>query len=267
MGMFQQENIPSIVRTNGTTITLPSTNNGQSTSMQIGGQSYSPASALTMVSSTTGAGGLDVGSLAAIQLWYVYAIVNQTTFAPALVASLAAPSVGPSMPSGYGTAYKLVGAFYTDGTSAIGSVVAGALGGTVSTEWMVYTPAYTSGGSPPTFESNSGNFRRVGDVVQLHFRTRPNATGSGTVNPNQLTNIAIDTAKLVPALSGVGVGLGVVHNNTGTSYVISYATATGLFVIDNYAAGISWGAGGVANGNTIAGSYYYPVTGWKASLL
>jgi len=116
---FGSENIPSPVVASTTTLTLAATNLGLPTVFLVGGQAYTPSAIITLNTATTGANGLDTGALGAIQLWYIYAIVHNSTFVPALVASLAVPSTGPSMPSGYGTAYKLVGNFNTNGSSQV----------------------------------------------------------------------------------------------------------------------------------------------------
>lgn len=118
--MLRQDNIPRMLVASTTTATLAITSGGNTTSVTIGGQSYQPASLLTLNAATVGANGLDAGSLGASQLWYVYAIAHQTSFAMALVASL---SAAPTMPTGYGTAYKLIGAFNTNASSQISFTV------------------------------------------------------------------------------------------------------------------------------------------------
>lgn len=120
--LFLPENLPSIVRASGTSITLAATNLGSATRFNIGGQQYALSASLTLSSATSGAGGLDTGSLGVSQIWYVYLIVNTTTFAPALIASQSAATAGPLMPSGYGTAFKNIGQFKTDASSTITAV-------------------------------------------------------------------------------------------------------------------------------------------------
>jgi len=116
---FGSENIPSPVVASTTTLTLAATNLGLPTVFLVGGQAYTPSGTITLNTATTGANGLDTGALSQISLYYIYAIVNNSTFVPALVASLAVPSTGPSMPSGYGSAFKLVGNFNTNGSSQV----------------------------------------------------------------------------------------------------------------------------------------------------
>lgn len=74
--------------------------------------SFSASAALT----SSGAGGLDTGSVAASTGYFVWAIYNPSTATAALMFSLSATS--PTLPSGY-TQYARVGAFFTDSSSHI----------------------------------------------------------------------------------------------------------------------------------------------------
>jgi hypothetical protein len=112
------DNIPNIVKASSTSVTLAATNTGSGTLITIGGQQYSVSSTLTLNTVTVGANGLDAGTLGVSQTWYVYAVANQSTQSVALVASLTAASSGPTMPSGYGSAYAWVGGF-TTGTDSL----------------------------------------------------------------------------------------------------------------------------------------------------
>lgn len=118
------ENIPSPVRGSNTTLTWAATNLGRPTRLQVGGQMYTPSATITLTVSGTGANGLDTGTFTYQSLYYVYAIVNQSSLALALVASTSAPSTGPLMPSGYGTAYRAIGLLSGDpaGVSNVFSV-------------------------------------------------------------------------------------------------------------------------------------------------
>ena len=84
----------------------------------LGGQPYVLSSFnKTLNMATNGAGGLDTGTIAASNFYYVYAIYNPSTNTQSILATLsagAAPSVygGANMPSGY-TASALIGAFAT----------------------------------------------------------------------------------------------------------------------------------------------------------
>lgn len=62
---------------------------------------------LTVNGANAGAGGLDTGTIAAANWYYLYVIYNPTTFVAAAILSLS--SSGPTLPDGY-TAYALVSA-------------------------------------------------------------------------------------------------------------------------------------------------------------
>ncbi|CAM6005675.1 unnamed protein product [Sphagnum balticum] len=66
----------------------------------------------TLNSATSGAGGLDTGTLAASTWYYVYAIYNPTT--PATSILMSASATTPTLPSGY-TYSALIGVVLTDG--------------------------------------------------------------------------------------------------------------------------------------------------------
>jgi hypothetical protein len=176
---FGSENIPSPVVASTTTLTLAATNLGLPTVFLVGGQAYTPSGTITLNTATTGANGLDTGALSQISLYYIYAIVNNSTFVPALVASLAVPSTGPSMPSGYGSAFKLVGAFYTNGSSQVGSIVP--IVGPARTAWMSYDFYVLGyGGSNPTFGTHTKRsmWRRDGDCIEVQVTFTQTTAGT-----------------------------------------------------------------------------------------
>lgn len=268
------ENIPSLVRASGTSLTLAPTSNGQSTRLTIGGQQFALSATLTLTTSGTGANGLDAGALGAIQLWYVYAVVNQSSFAVALVASQTAPSAGPAMPSGYGTAYKLVGAFYTDGSSTVGSTVP--ITGTATTSWMSYTPVC----SWVTNSTPSGSWRRNGDSVEIKdsvtLTGAPNATGLTFTPPAGLTP---DSARFPVGGSTGDIPVGVwqgYRSGPLAQYggVVAFNGSNALMGLINGASGgsgnylvgatapVTWGSG-----DRVAYRGLLPITGWKETLL
>ena len=182
------DNIPKLVVASTTTATLAITNGGQPTLCTIAGQQFSPASLLTLNTATVGANGLDAGALGVSQLWYVYAIANQSTFAMALVASLSAT---PTMPSGYGTAYKLVGGFNTNVSSQVSFTVTPSDG--------VVIPI----GAPnvQTFLSGSGTYTTPANAVWIHIRMvggggggGQNGTGTSTATAGTSTTFGANTA-------------------------------------------------------------------------
>jgi hypothetical protein len=217
MQAFFPDNLPNLVAVPPTQLTLAATNGVQPTTVTIGGQQYRVPSQLVLNTGTVGANGLDAGSLGAVQLWYVYAIINQSTFAVALVASQNGPSVGPTSPAGYGTAEKLVGAFYTNGSSQVGSVVA--LTGKVSTGFMSWTPLLMSGlGARGTGVNEKAWWRRSGESLEVDWSY--SQTGAGTAGNNIYGwslpgSLLIDSTK-IPATSQ--------QRGLGSCYVFSTAS-------------------------------------------
>ena len=117
------ENVAPLVKASSTTITMAPTYLGQATRIQVGGQSYTTSSTITLNTATTGFNGLDTGSLASNQLYYIYAVVSSGLLG--LVASTAAPGTGPT---GF-LAWKEVGRFRTFlGSAAIAVVINRILG-------------------------------------------------------------------------------------------------------------------------------------------
>jgi hypothetical protein len=79
--------------------------------------SISPNSATVIDATINGVNGLDTGSLAASKVYLVYVIGDPINANPtACILSLALPSVGPLMPTGY-SIYRHVGYIMTDGSS------------------------------------------------------------------------------------------------------------------------------------------------------
>ena len=275
---FGSENIPSPVVASTTTLTLAATNLGLPTVFLVGGQAYTPSGTITLNTATTGANGLDTGALSQISLYYIYAIVNNSTFVPALVASLAVPSTGPSMPSGYGSAFKLVGAFYTNGSSQVGSIVT--ITGTATSGWVSFNPT----GSWTTNTTYTGKFRRTGPNMEAKIRlVLAGAPNSATVlTLDTPLGLTLDTASLL--ISTRVTDLGKVSAFTVGGYpahgIVEYDTTqpTGTlkarYLIQdpatnqNNSSMITTTAPGVWTvGNEIEIYLDIPITGWNASLL
>jgi hypothetical protein len=266
------ENIPNLTVVSTTSVSIATTNAGQSTRINVGGQQYIPSSTLTLSTAGTGANGLDTGALGAIQLWYVYAIAHQTTFALALVASLNAPSSGPTMPSGYGTVYRLVGAFYTNGSSQVGSAVP--ISGTITTDWMTYSPSVSNLGTGGVTTSTA-KWRRNGDSIQVYFKwTKDGSAGTGSsfVLTQMPSGLSYDTSKMYNASAGdnrFGNLLqltGGVFNNKWSIQVRSPVGTNGVvFVLD--AASDDLVGSGVPANSSWYGDFVLPVSGWNSTLL
>lgn len=106
MQILRPDNIGDLSKTSGTTLSLPA-----GSYVTVGGQQYTNASALSLNTATTGAGGLDTGTAVLNSTYYVYGVVSAGALA--LVASLSA-----SAPTGF-TAYKQLGAYQTNNLAAI----------------------------------------------------------------------------------------------------------------------------------------------------
>ena len=285
--LFLPENIPSVVKASGTSLTLAATNNGQETRLNIGGQQFVP-SAMTLTTSGTGANGLDTGSLGTIQLWYVYAIVHQTTFVPALIASQSAPSTGPSFTNAAaysGSAYKLVGAFYTDGSSTVGSIVTISGEAVTNTFNLVVSQQGSSNGQPFTNTTISrAQGWRKGEYLYVSifitFTGTP-ATGTGRLHV-QLSNLNVDTSKIDtsaqphPKTSALLYNVSTNNEYTMIAEVTNPNGSTINFGIDNID-----GQAGTAGSFVPAGASpvaitanhrflleaVVPISGWNATLL
>lgn len=247
MPQYMIDNIPPLVKASSTTLTLASTYLGQSTVITVGGQSYLVPATLTLNAATVGANGLDAGTLGNNQNWYVYAVVNQSAWTVAIVASLNAPAVGLTHPSGYGTAEKLIGGFSTNGsanitnTSTILQVTQ--RGGTGA--WKSHTPT----GPFNTNTTYTGKYREVGTSVELRiqvaFSGAPNVA-TFLPTPVQLLNgtgYSINNSDIVgPSLalisvgtwsgfdSGINPAFGGVIAYDGSNFYLNYSTGTATAV-------------------------------------
>jgi len=189
---LRKDNIPPVVVNSTTQLALAATFGGIATRISFGSRQISLSSQLLLNTGTVGAGGLDAGSLGAVQLWYVYAILNRTTNVANLLASLSATA--PTLPTGY-TDSKMISAFYTNGSSQVGSTVS--ITGKATTEWMAYTPAVSNFG---TIVGQVFYFKREGNAVRIRggFSAGTTAAGQAAVNlPGSLTVSTIYTGRHV----------------------------------------------------------------------
>lgn len=131
----------------------------------------------TLNSATSGAGGLDTGSVAGTTWYYVYAIFNPATNTQSILMSLSASS--PTLPSGYTFASGVISAVKTDGSahflgftqygrdvqyvvgnnlSVLPQLIAGSSGSVTSPTWTaVSVSAYI-----PTAVAGKGKFMLMG---------------------------------------------------------------------------------------------------------
>ena len=284
MQIFLPDNLPSLVRASVNSLTLASTNALLPTTVTLGGQQYAVPSALTLSTLSVGANGLDAGSLGTVQLWYVYAIVHQSTLAVALLASLVAPSANPVYPSGYGTVKKLVGAFYTDGSSQVGSVVT--IIGQATTDWMQHAPNVIAVTTNPTYGAGGytlGRWRRISSGMECYvqyIQTAAGAAGSGIYGFTLPTGYTVNSIGTTYASAGaigvVGTAAmspgGTAPMLTGVVRIYSDFTTGVVLVVGNDTVAPDWfsSASALNFGSTslrISASFIVPIVGWSNTLL
>jgi hypothetical protein len=130
--MRLEQKIGNLTRISNTQVQLT----GKSV-VKLGGL-YQVLNSPSLVTSTTGIGGLDTGTVANNQLYYVYAVSNGTT--TGIVAS-----TSNQKPVGF-SRYKKVGAFQTNSAAQI--ILGFKLNDTGDTDWVSYTPNFGSLGTP-----------------------------------------------------------------------------------------------------------------------
>jgi hypothetical protein len=189
------ENLPDLVIASSTTITMGTTYLGKQTRLNIGGQQFLYSSAITINFATTGINGLDTGAIAANTLYYIYAVQSSNT--PGLVASLAAPTTGPT---GF-TSWKEVARVRTFLGSAGLAAITNKTGGTSAyqsvNEWQSWTPTLSTGvrgtNTEKAFWQHSGpNICIVYDYVQ----TVAGTSGSGIYSFGLPNGYSYDSTKL-----------------------------------------------------------------------
>jgi hypothetical protein len=208
------DNIPDLVIASTTTITMATTYLGKSTRITIGGQQYKYSSLTTLNFGTTGFNGLDTGSIASNTLYYIYAVQSAGT--PGLVASLAAPTVGPT---GF-TAWKEVARCRTLYTAATLAAVANRVGGSsqaLISSKTFFTPILggTSGnGSGLSLSQNGSFYTRSGELADVWIELVMSAV---SVAPTGFLTLGIPNAtpNLVTGSSTVHVGSGYFQDNSG----------------------------------------------------
>lgn len=212
--------LSELVVTGATALNMPATYQGVRVRITVGGQQYSPASDVAVNLAVNGFNGLDVGSLAANTLYYIYAV--QQSGILGLVASTAAPSTGPS---GF-LAWKEVGRFRTAYASAVTRefAIANRVGPGDSNQvskvgpWRSYVPV----GLWTTNTVYTGRWRQVGESMELDIAiSLTGAPNSATLTANLPSGYV--SSNDLPLLS-VGVGLvyaldSGVRNYPGVAYI------------------------------------------------
>jgi len=187
-----QDTLPDLVIASTTTITMATTYLGKQTRISVGGQQYLYSSVITINFATTGINGLDTGAIAANSLYYIYSV--QTSNTPGLVASLAAPTTGPT---GF-TAWKEVGRCRTFFGSATLATITNKLGGTSAVQSIATWQSFTPTGSWTTNTAYSGRYMREGSNLRIKYGIILSGVPGGTaqLGVNLPLGYSLDTASL-----------------------------------------------------------------------
>lgn len=175
--ILRQDNISKLVVASSTTITMPATYLGTTCLATIGGQQYKFTTTLTLNTASSGAGGLDTGSLAANTLYYVYLVVSSGALA--LCASTSGPSVGPS---GFSGRFKYIGKFRTSATAAtihtaVNVITGNTYGVEQSTGWIDVSSTIATQNLTAAGGTEYARMQRVGSTMTVHFSFQVSAVG------------------------------------------------------------------------------------------
>jgi len=186
----------------------------------------------TLNTATTGAGGLDTGSMANSKWYYVYAIYNPNTGTQNILCTIsgsgAAVYGGANMPSGY-TSSALIGVFRTNGSAQIATfnqsgrtVSFPNINALVGGAAVSYTSVDLSGGIvPPNAKFvTSGNFgTSSANVIYL----AGDASGTGRIIVSSSTGSMSASLSPVPILNGSQILYYYVSSGTGNFDVSGYS--------------------------------------------
>lgn len=247
MSQIFKENIPLLTKLTGTTLSLAATYEGKSGRVTVGGRQYPVSAAIVLNTAVTGVNGLDTGALASNTLYYIYAVRNSSTAGLGIVASTAAPSVGPT---GF-TGWKEIGRFRTFfGSAAIGIVVNRLEGDNVKSsstgEESTYTLPITSSGSQPTKGTTTvdiAKYRYIGTKMEVRYtytQTVAGVAGTGTYFFGVPTGFSVDTSEMSLSQNGNTVGNFSSNATTpGAAGSVQVNNATTLYLTDNAQGAIS----------------------------
>lgn len=240
------ENIPSVQKASSTSLTWANTNNGTATVVRVSGQAYSPSSTITLNTGTVGFNGIDVGSLAANTLYYIYAVVSSNVMG--MIISLAGPSTGPA---GFTSNFRLLGKLRTDfGGANINTVAmdASIVPLTAIGTPINYTPTLNAawGTGPSIFESS---YTQIGDRYYIRGTIQPGSSPTGSALSVSLPNShsSTNTQPLTAGVATSGLGVDV------TRAVIVPALSTTFGFNQN----TNWSLNQLSGTNAAGGPVYY----------
>jgi hypothetical protein len=217
----------------------------------IGGQQYRTTSAISMT----------IPTVAVNQLYMLYLVIVGTTLT--LVQDTALNSVGPT---GY-TAWRLVGAYYSNATNGFGGFVS--IRGTPTSDVISYSPTMRSVLSFPVasnWDTQVGDWRRNGPVMECEVTLAPGtvtSVGSGAYviplpslfSPSVPGTIYINGTSRVDRVQTVGTCQ--VSGNAGTPGWTATTLSTGTTFIAQSSDG-NFGLGMQADNNVCGNGWY----GW-----
>lgn len=225
MSQFFTNNIPPLVVASTTSLTLAATNNGQPTSMLIGGQGYALTTGLTLNTGTVGLNGIDTGSLAANTLYYIFAVVSSGVVGMVI-------SLSSSAPTGF-TQYANIGRCRTFLGSAGLAAVANWLNGQLMS--AAVTPLgdigiTASGFGTPTVAKY--DCTRIGNQLLVDFFFVSGTVAATTAAINLPTGYALDFSKLSTTASGQIVGSHTSADPSASAAAVGSGNKTGINFTD-----------------------------------
>lgn len=214
---------------------------------------------------------------------YVYDVTNSTLIIPSSIVVPQGSGKGKcNFNATTSASYRLIFHVAGTGTSAwtyeIDTVSVSpnlAVFGAATTDWISYTPT----GSWTANTSYNGQYRRVGDTMELQvYITLTGAPTSANLTINMPTGFSIDSTKLASGTSTVNKVLGTGDGLNGGDYwmmQMSYNNSTSVAAFSigtnvaaayasnpvNATAPVTW-----ANGNTIELNFIVPVVGWNSNI-
>lgn len=195
------DNYGAVTKASGTSLSVAASR------VIVGGQQLKTDSASTVDLTTTGAGGLDTGSLVLDTLYYVYAVNASDSLD--FVASTALPATGPT---GFNS-WTEVGRFRTLVGAA--TVAAVSYKGEAIGPWVAYTPALSNDNN---VDNNEAFHRRSGtDMEVVGFVDWDGAGGGTSFSVYLPSGYNVDYTSLVSDVGGTHIGTAT-FTDSGTSY-------------------------------------------------
>jgi hypothetical protein len=138
-----------------------------------------------------------------------------------------------------------------------------------ASDWISFTPSWTN---PPTFGTNTGMWRRVGDTLEVQtFATMTAGGGGGTMHHVLPASLNMDTAKMAQssASSSQYTPLGITMKYNGTITEIAFPAINNTTTqIANQIRGVNGGfvqGSDFGNGHSLGMNYKIPISGWTTT--